>query len=524
MPAVDINGLRVAYQRAGEGPPLVLLHGFICDSRVWQPQIEDLSRDFDVIAWDCPGCGESSDPPEDYTMSQFADCLAGLLDEIGLPSAHLLGLSWGGTLIMEFYRRFPDRVRSVVLAGTYAGWTGSLGRDAAEQRLKRCLGESEKPAEEWVPQWVPEAFSSSASRELLDEYIEIMSDFHPAGFRAMSRAVTPDFRDALSQTGVPALLIWGDSDTRSPLSNAEMIRDSIPGARLRVIEGAGHVSNMEQPERFNAEVRGFVLAADRREYAMSTSATGRAKPASIESLVESLDLGIEILHPGGLDVTRQMAELAAITKGSEVLDVASGTGESACFLAKTFGCRVHGVDISPDMVKRAARKAQKRGIDANFTTGDATDLLFEDDRFDVVISECTLCFLDKERVIAEMIRVAKPGGRVAIHDLAWKDGAPQRVKEKLAELESERPETLDGWRLLFEQAGLQDVNAVDRSDVIPGWMHESRKQMGLSGQAKALWKIVTTTGIGGLRRLWESERIFRSRHLGYGIIVGKKRV
>lgn len=265
MLSTEVNGLRIAYQRAGSGPPLVLLHGFISDSRVWRAQIKDLSRDFDVIAWDCPGCGESSDPPEEFSMLQFADCLAGLLDAVGVSSAHLLGLSWGGTLIMEFYRKHPDRVRSVILAGTYAGWTGSLGREAAEQRLARCLRESELPAEEWVPQWVPEAFSASAPKELLDEYVTIMSDFHPVGFRAMSRAVTPDFRDALSQIGVPALLIWGGGDTRSPLSNAEMMRDSIPGARLVEIPDAGHVSNMEQPERFNAEVREFVLAADRRE-------------------------------------------------------------------------------------------------------------------------------------------------------------------------------------------------------------------------------------------------------------------
>lgn len=259
MLTANVNGLRIAYQRAGEGPALVLLHGFICDSRAWRPQIEDLSRDFDVIAWDCPGCGDSSDPPEEYSMSQFADSLAGFLDDIGVSSAHLLGLSWGGPLIMEFNRRFPGRVRSVVLAGTYAGWTGSLGPEAAEQRLARCLSESEKPAEEWVPQWVPEAFSSSASRELLDEYIEIMSDFHPVGFRAMSRAVTPDFRDALPSIGVPTLLIWGDDDKRSPLSNAEMIRDLIPGADLVVIPGAGHVTNLEQPERFNIVVREFIM-------------------------------------------------------------------------------------------------------------------------------------------------------------------------------------------------------------------------------------------------------------------------
>ena len=263
MPTANVNGLRIAYQRAGSGPPLVLLHGFISDSRVWRPQIEDLSRDFDVIAWDCPGCGESSDPPEDCTMAQFAGCLAGLLDHAGVASAHLLGLSWGGTLIMEFHRRYPHRVRSAILAATYAGWTGSLGREAAEQRLARSLRDSERPADEWVPQWVPHAFSATAPKRLLNEYANIMSDFHPSGFRAMSRAVTPDFRDALPRMNAPALLIWGDDDRRSPLSNAEMMCDSIPEASLVVIPGAGHIVNMERSERFNTEVRRFITGLEK---------------------------------------------------------------------------------------------------------------------------------------------------------------------------------------------------------------------------------------------------------------------
>lgn len=250
--------------------------------------------------------------------------------------------------------------------------------------------------------------------------------------------------------------------------------------------------------------------------------TGKAQPASIERLVESMDLGIQVLHPGGLEVTREMADLAGIAEGSEVLDVASGTGEAACFLAETYSCRVHGVDLSPDMVARATRKARDRGIEAEFKQGDASELPFEDNRFDVVFSECTLCFLDKERVLREMMRVAKPGGRVAIHDLAWKETAPEKVKKKLADLENERPETLAGWQALFESAGLTDVQAIDRSDVIPGWMSESRRQMGLSGQAKAAWKIITNAGPAGLVRLWQSERIFGSRHLGYGIIAGRK--
>ncbi len=262
MREVVVRGLRIAYQRAGQGPPLLLLHGFISDSRAWRRQIEDLSRDFDIIAWDAPGCGGSSDPGEEFSMAQFAGCLAGLLDAIGIATAHVLGLSWGGTMALEFYRQRPGAVLSLILADTYAGWTGSLGEEAAAQRLARCLRESEMPPEEWVPQWVPDAFSATAPRAALDELASIMSDFHPVGFRAMSRAVAPDFRDALPQIGVPTLLIWGDDDKRSPLSAGEGMRDEIPGARLVVIPGAGHVSNMEQPELFNAAVREFCLAVN----------------------------------------------------------------------------------------------------------------------------------------------------------------------------------------------------------------------------------------------------------------------
>ena len=253
----EINGLRLAYQRVGEGPPLVLLHGFIADSRVWRRQIEELSREFDVIAWDAPGCGESSDPAEDFTMGEYADCLAGLLEIVRAGPAHVCGLSWGGTAALELYRRHPGSVRSLILADTYAGWTGSLGKEAAEQRLARCLRESQMTAEVWVPQWVPDAFSGTADQALLDELASIMSDFHPVGFRAMSRALAPDFREILPLIEVPTLLVWGDDDKRSPLTAGEAMREAIPGARLVVIPSAGHVSNMEQPARFNKEVRNF---------------------------------------------------------------------------------------------------------------------------------------------------------------------------------------------------------------------------------------------------------------------------
>src|SRR5262245_51439359 len=123
---VRIDDLSVGYRRAGRGPALVLLHGFLCDSRCWRPQLADLSAQFDVIAWDAPGAGSSSDPPEPFTLADWSRCLAIFLDALNVTQAHIVGLSWGGVLAQEFYRLYPRSVARLVLAGTYVGWKGSL--------------------------------------------------------------------------------------------------------------------------------------------------------------------------------------------------------------------------------------------------------------------------------------------------------------------------------------------------------------------------------------------------------------
>ena len=175
MVQIDVNGLSVAYERAGHGPHLVLLHGFSHDSRVWMPQLHGLADEFTTIAWDAPGAGRSSDPPNDLGIGDWADCLA------------------------EFLRTLA-----------------------------------------------------------VEQLAGIMSEFHPNGFKLMAAAsALTDTRDLLPQIGVPTLLVWGEADVRSPVIIAHQLRDAIPGAKLVVIPGAGHVSNLEQPVRFNTEIRAF---------------------------------------------------------------------------------------------------------------------------------------------------------------------------------------------------------------------------------------------------------------------------
>lgn len=243
---------------------------------------------------------------------------------------------------------------------------------------------------------------------------------------------------------------------------------------------------------------------------------------SLESLVESGVLEVESLHPGGLELTREFATSCGITNGMRVLDVACGTGETALFLAEQFQAEVWGLDASDELLTRAIGKAGIKGLDVHFRQGDAIEMPFPDDSFDVAICECTLCLLDKTAVLQEMTRVVHAGGCVGMHDLFWVQGAPDKMKTALAETEGEEPETLAGWQRLFAIAGLVDIRAVDQTELKSRWMRDSRKELGLLKQLRVFRYVIGRWGIAGMRHVLRSERIVSSRHLGYGIVCGTK--
>jgi len=203
----NINGLSVAYWLTGQGPALVLVHGFTIDSRVWGSQIDSLSETFTLIAWDAPGAGLSSDSPEPFTINDWADCLAELLDSIGVKQAHILGLSWGGILAQVFYRRHYQRVLSLALVDTYAGWKGSLPESISQERLVACLRDASLSPTEFVSKYLPGMFGNSPPPEAREKLAKIMSDFHPIGFRLMAIASAIDTCDILPTIKVPTLLI-----------------------------------------------------------------------------------------------------------------------------------------------------------------------------------------------------------------------------------------------------------------------------------------------------------------------------
>jgi pimeloyl-ACP methyl ester carboxylesterase len=261
MDQVEVMGLRVAFERRGEGPPLVLLHGWPVDSREWRRQLDGLSDEFTVVAWDAPGAGRSSDPPETFRLSDWADYLAEFIRALDLDRPHVAGLSWGGGLALELYRRHPAVPRTLILVSAYAGWGGSLPPDVVKERFELYLRNSELPPEQWVPAVIRTLLTDQATDSMVDELSSMISEFHPAATRAAVRAFAEaDLRDVLPRIDIPTLLLYGEEDVRAPKPVWEALHANIPGSKLVVLPGVGHMIDVEAADRFDVEVRAFLRA------------------------------------------------------------------------------------------------------------------------------------------------------------------------------------------------------------------------------------------------------------------------
>jgi pimeloyl-ACP methyl ester carboxylesterase len=257
---IQANGLEIAYERVGQGTPLVFVHGAAEDGRVWRPQLAALADEFTVVAWDEPGAGRSSDVPADFGLADYASCLAAVIEALGLGPAHIAGLSWGSTIVQELYRHHPGLVATLILIGAYAGWKGSLPAHELAARVEGVHQMLAAPAEEFDPT-LPGLFAGEPPAEFVPLLGEIAADVRAESLKTqLFLMAEADQRDLLPRIAVPTLLIWGELDARSPLSVARQFEETIPETELVVIPGAGHVSQLERPEELNEAVRKFCRA------------------------------------------------------------------------------------------------------------------------------------------------------------------------------------------------------------------------------------------------------------------------
>lgn len=257
-----LNGRRVAYEDAGEGLPLVLIHGYPLNRMMWEPQLEGLADAARVIAPDLRGFGESEAIAGTTTIGAFADDVRELLEALGVTEpAVICGLSMGGYIAFEFFRRYPGHTAALILANTKAGpdsVEGKAGRDQSAA-LAQAQGAG-AIAEALLPKML--APQSYANAELVERVKRIMSSASVTGIVGALRAMKerPDSTSTLAEFRQPALVLAGADDALIPPSEAEALAKALPNARLVTLHAAGHLSNLEQPASFNRAVAEFLAA------------------------------------------------------------------------------------------------------------------------------------------------------------------------------------------------------------------------------------------------------------------------
>lgn len=255
-----INGVRLSFVDEGRGQPILFVHGFPLSRAIWQPQIEVLSKNFRVIAPDLRGHGESEAPAGVYIMNTFADDLNALLEERQCGPVVLTGHSMGGYISFVFYRRYPQKVRGLVLFCTRAGADSEEGKAGRENLARRAEREGAAAvAEQMLPKIL--AASTTASRpDLVAQVRQIMLATSSNGLAGSLRgmAARPDSVDVLPKIAVPTLVIAGAGDLIIPSHEAETMAQAIPNAPLHFISNAGHLASLENPAEVNDRLRDFL--------------------------------------------------------------------------------------------------------------------------------------------------------------------------------------------------------------------------------------------------------------------------
>ena len=256
--AAPDDRIPIGYDSAGSGPPLVLVHAFPLDRAMWRPQVAALADRYRVVVPDVFGFGESGLPPGGWTMDSMADALAQFLVGIGIPGPVVLGgLSMGGYIAMAFARRHADRLRGLVLADTRAE------PDTAEAKTNRdktiVLAREQGPAAVFE-QLLPKMLTDRTRTDLVAEVRRIAAAQSSDGVAAALAALRdrPDAAPGLRAVRMPMLVVVGSDDPVTPPDAARAMAAAVPGAKLGLIPGAAHLSNMEVPEVFTRLLKSFV--------------------------------------------------------------------------------------------------------------------------------------------------------------------------------------------------------------------------------------------------------------------------
>jgi 3-oxoadipate enol-lactonase len=260
MGAITTKAGRIGFEESGSGDavPIIFLHGVGSDKSVWRPQLAHFGRRRRALAFDYPGYGES-DPARDSGRDAFAAAILAAMDALGIDRAHVCGLSLGGVVAIAMHAQAAQRCVSLILADSFAVHPDGAGicersTEASRSMGMRALAEAR----------VDMLLGSGATPDLRAEVVETMAAIDPDAYCIGAEAVwLADQRDRARAIRVPTLVLCGTEDRITPPALSEELVDLIPGARLEMIEAAGHLANAEQPAVFNATVDAFLTDLER---------------------------------------------------------------------------------------------------------------------------------------------------------------------------------------------------------------------------------------------------------------------
>ncbi len=253
MPLAKAGEIELSYDRAGEGPPLLLIMGMSGTKHHWgESLLEQLGRDFDTIVYDHRDAGDSTRTGQPFTIADLAEDAAGLLSALGIDSAHVMGISMGGMIAQELVLAKPDRVRSLTLGCTYCGGSGSaLTSESVMKKLAEAMtsGDRERAIR---AAWEVNVSPSFAAEE------DAWARFRATGMRyglpvevimrQMQAIAGHDTSARLPEVRTPTLVVHGTLDELLPVQNGHMVAGLIPDARLEILDGIAHMFFLEQPD------------------------------------------------------------------------------------------------------------------------------------------------------------------------------------------------------------------------------------------------------------------------------------
>jgi 3-oxoadipate enol-lactonase len=250
---VTSNGHAIGYAEAGGGgTPIVFLHGVGSDKSVWSPQLDHFGKTRRTVAFDYPGYGDSDPAPNGTTRDDYASAIISAMNELAIDRAHICGLSLGGVVAIAMNAADPSRCASLILADTFAVHSGGRAiydRSIAASSGLRGMAEAR----------VDVLLAQPADPEVRSEVVETMARIDPAAYRIGAEAVwLADQRDRAANIQTPTLVLCGTEDKVTPPALSQDLAALVPGARIALIEDAGHIGNLERPGEFNRIVEEFI--------------------------------------------------------------------------------------------------------------------------------------------------------------------------------------------------------------------------------------------------------------------------